>query len=479
MAEISAPQKEVDFTQGFGSFNFAPPLFTSSDLIFRKPDKKIYIQEQPFASGPLPEQFPFKQLPPEIRRRIYKCFASELCNDENDGLDARYPNTGIRFFVTDRPFDSDKPEKDASFSIVVAGAPDQRNIDPRPGANEGRPINLLEMYKAIQTGEFEEDDPNLPPAWQNIRNSDANEPSSEEEAESSGVEGSESDWDSDEAEVAVNLRHGNIATSTQTNQLPTASQPRCAVMIKDRAQDNPHCLVHHYHWRGHPEKEGDRCYCDSIPPTHNSARRMAKCLCSYRPPSSYDHIRRLSQVSKQIAAELGECLWANAMVEFDGPEIFFTFAAERPAALRLIKGIVLRVDCIAGALDTTPVHLGGVLEFVSARMDVLSFGVRLYTFLDALRVKADADGAAPPWKKMAGWAPLFRALRTRAFTVRVTGLSEALPGVPARSNVRVDSELGGLIERAERSALDLWKPDCIREREEGEQVRYLRSRELA
>ncbi|KAK0724355.1 hypothetical protein B0H67DRAFT_103008 [Lasiosphaeris hirsuta] len=481
MAEMSAPHKEVDFIQGFGSFNFAPPPSLLSEVGFQNRGKKIqYLPDQTFESSLLPSQFPFMKLTPEIRRRIYRCLVSELYNDENDGLDGQYPNAGLRFSVVDRPFSSDKPENNVSFPVAITGAPDQRNIDPRRGATGGQPIDLFEMYKSIRAGEFEEDDPNLPPVWQQLRNSDANESSSEEEAEFSGAEDLGSDWDSDEAEVVVNLRRSKgPTTTTQTDQLPTnnSPQPRCTVMIQNRVEDNPDCPAHHYYEKGanHAE-EGARCRCDSVPPEF----RRGKCVCVYRLSSAYEHVRCLGEVSRQIAAELGECLWANATVEFDGPETVFAFAAERPAALRLIKSVVLGVDCAGWALDTTTADLDAVLKLVSARMHVLSFGVRLYTDLDGMftrqvvvaevdhdaqwadRVVFVLDNTAPPSMRMVEWAPLFRALRTRAFAVRAKGsIKRPAHNLPWKSLPR---ETADLIGRVEHHVLDMWKPDCVRER---------------
>src|SRR5690606_15868010 len=92
------------------------------------------------------------------------------------------------------------------------------------------------------------------------------------------------------------------------------------------------------------------------------------------------NLRFLSQVSPQITHELGQVLWDNSSVEFKGPQFFLDFAAERPAALPLIQGIVLNVDLDGfPALDTQTRQLESMLSCVSEHCNLRSFAVKLWT----------------------------------------------------------------------------------------------------
>lgn len=163
-------------------------------------------------------------------------------------------------------------------------------------------------------------------------------------------------------------------------------------------------------------------------------------------------------------------LWENASIEFEGPELVLDFAAERPAALPLIRVIILNV-ALNGfpALDTRTEDLERMLNLVSTRCEVRFFVVKLWTNYRALLgAPREAVGGRlhnPATAKLSEWTPLFRSLRTSGFILRPL-VSYDFKEV----NEDWDREAIEIFSRTRRE----WTPDCMRE--ETVQAAYLRER---
>lgn len=81
------------------------------------------------------------------------------------------------------------------------------------------------------------------------------------------------------------------------------------------------------------------------------------CECPYHPMEEYNNIHRLSQVSRQITAELSEYLWKNSFVNFPDPELFFVFFRDRPKIWSSVQGISLTIYYQQSSMGTTPTSL--------------------------------------------------------------------------------------------------------------------------
>jgi hypothetical protein len=354
-------------------------------------------------------------LPLEIRRNVYKCVTKELWEEilMNDNR--------VRFYATERAWCDKRPHENAAYDVTITS--DQ----PDYASSEDGPAGDLDYT-------FED------------RMS-----TSDEASETTSV------LSSDDSDVDM-------------DDLPPP-MPQVHIVV-NRDFTNEHRGYCYHNTCIDPSK-----ICRPHPPFY--------CPCLFKPPAAFLDIINLSQVSPQITRELGECLWENATVRFDDPGTFLMFARERPATLPFIRGIVLGLDCSAQSpdLNTDTDELAAMLGFVSEQLDLRFFDVELRTsFRLALHVHPQSmaipDAAPPPQDPIGpaaiAWAPLFRALRTDAFDVEVLDFG---PETATLLRKRPAPLAQQRIESARAAVLELWKPDCVREREGGEEARYLRSRD--
>ncbi|KAK0624263.1 hypothetical protein B0T14DRAFT_495569 [Immersiella caudata] len=211
-------QDSLSYTRGFGTFHFAPVDDEGHDVHRR--NRTTWKAAAAAAAPPLkpttiPSTFPFMKLPIEIRKKIYACFVDELRDNvkgsaparrvvsTDSGPPAKYTGPSLHLYVFDKTFDPDYQDDNGPVEpMLVEGAPDARNVDPRTG----QPLNVLEMYKAIREGRLDSDEEKaLPENWRRLKEDD-HQWSSEEDASMSDAGDEESEWDSDEAEIAVDLK---------------------------------------------------------------------------------------------------------------------------------------------------------------------------------------------------------------------------------------------------------------------------------
>jgi hypothetical protein len=169
----------------------------------------------------------------------------------------------------------------------------------------------------------------------------------------------------------------------------------------------------------------------------------------------FDTIRCLSQVGRQITAELGECLWKNSIVHFSEAEHFFVFFKDRPKIWSSVQGISLTIYYQQSSMGTTPTSLlYKTSEFVSQNLNL-----RLFTI--CLRTRWGALGDLPEIKNdemMYEWTTIFRSLKIQeAFTVNLQGRYACAWDT--------DESQEELCEKI----IDLWLPDTFRKLETPEQ----------
>jgi hypothetical protein len=367
------------------------------------------------------------RLPLEIRYKIYKILIVRLYGGRNQDLHELALGNGIRFKVSDGDYDCAFPEID--FDLVVTGIPDQRNINSNGGPHDVNPVNLFEIYGAVRDDTAS--DLQVPSGWTaSIVTSTKLQDISEDSAENASDESSDDDEEMKQcSEDGVGLW-----------------RPACGVRV-DRAMDpDPDCLDER----------------------HDKTAFLDDCTCSYRQREDYDVIRRLSHVSSQITQELGACLWENATGDFEDPEVFFLFIRERPAVLRHIKGLVLNVQCYADPFDTLTSNLIEICDFVSKTLDLRFCTIRLFTSLTSELRFQFGNTHFLANEKVKEWKAAFQSLNIREkFDLRL----DRQWGSATYGEIGSDD-----IGRLQQTLLDLWLPDCLRQREMAEEAVYLRSR---
>ncbi|KAK1774272.1 hypothetical protein QBC45DRAFT_454876 [Copromyces sp. CBS 386.78] len=167
--------------------------------------------------------------------------------------------------------------------------------------------------------------------------------------------------------------------------------------------------------------------------------------CRFRPPVHYQKLLLLSQLSRGVTAEFGKTLYSNCTAEFPyGPHIFPSFAAERPAILPMIRGIILHLDCSADFNDTITTELAHMLSFFtpSLRPDspcrkLAYLTVKLRTSLVDIPRRIQEENHREKRQimdKLRDWGPLFRAVNTDDLLLSVVGIRDeayyAAEGVP-------------------------------------------------
>ncbi|KAK3485399.1 uncharacterized protein B0T23DRAFT_408487 [Neurospora hispaniola] len=170
--------------------------------------------------------------------------------------------------------------------------------------------------------------------------------------------------------------------------------------------------------------------------------------CRFRSPHQYQNLLRLSQLSPGVTKELGKTLYPNCTAEFPyGPHLFPVFAAERPAILPMIRGIILHLDCSADFNDTITTELAHMLSFFSPSLrpdspcrKLAFLTVKLRTSLVDIPRWPQENVEVPLTEKqlimdkLREWGPLFRAVHTDEFLLRLVGIRHevcsAAQGVP-------------------------------------------------
>ncbi|KAK0737861.1 hypothetical protein B0T18DRAFT_432781 [Schizothecium vesticola] len=439
--------ESADLTQGFGPFDFVPSdehCFDERIDDDTKHLQRVYpsgitkldnggvLQEGSAASGMRP--ISLLDLPPTDRTRIYQSLVDELRGrpEGDHPLDTQLFSTvpGIRFIIADKTFDMALPNVNDPFVAVVAQPPTERNIDHRvdPGDPPQR-LDVLETFKALRSGEIDRLDPNLPPCWKTkscgfrvpddpmdvTPDGDQSDASSEEsEAELSDDHSDDSGWDSDNAEVIVNLRRAQqhpdgwqpdallSARLEESNDVSMVDDDRLRpvaplrIMIDPRAALDSKCPVHN-------------------PPATARPHHMRRvCTCFTRHPSVYDDVRALAQSHPTVAAELGALLWRDAVVEVEEPAALLRFAQERPAAMPLVRGLVLTLDCAGTDMDTKTEDLEAVVEIVERRE------LRLRVIVVKLHTTVTAGEESAVGMRLREWGGLVRRLSTEGFALMVS-----------------------------------------------------------
>ncbi|KAK3317387.1 hypothetical protein B0T19DRAFT_479479 [Cercophora scortea] len=491
----------TDYTQGFGSFNFAPPnlhceniyLTTSASLLDADADLEVNAElayeyfehdksekepEKPAPSGSVDKQpsndndfqgttpipFPFMNLPLELRFKIYRLLTAPLrgwTHERNQRPDLCRPQDMV-FHIASRAWDPSTRDENIIYDLAVAEPVEQRTIDSHRPWEDQHPVDVHAAYVKIQDGTAQADE--IPTGWAgtagwlSLLRRDTSEL---EESETSSEGYVVMDDDDDNGET--NIREPGPA-GYQTILQPRMHIPEGSSCVYHPSQPNSDTTDVHVG----PEQ---------LEKLHELHDTGAKCTCPHTTRAEYTTIRYLAQVSPQITAELGSVLWQGAVLVFPGPEDFARFAADRPAVLGRVKGIRLAVSCHGDAFDTVTSELAEMLGLVTERCSVLRFfWVDVSVDVDAFVLPGENGGGENgsgseeaqgrrsaaemrARRRMEEWTPLFRGLKTERFRV---GLDVHGPrGITASSRERREAVRLGMVEML----WEMWKPDSVRDGE--------------
>jgi hypothetical protein len=192
---------------------------------------------------------------------------------------------------------------------------------------------------------------------------------------------------------------------------------------------------------------------------HQQDWLLDSCACEYRTPDDYEFIRRLSQVSATFTRELGACLWTGATLEIREPEAFLFFVRDHPAALPLIRAVVLRLRCDGDWGDECTTTIDKICHVVSERMNPKFFVVcigsepvdaSMRSQVLARRVKSDIETAVKD-KLYGEWKEVIRNFNFRgSFILRLVP-HYYLPDLDLTEHKKLEHEVG-----------NLWMPDTVR-----------------
>lgn len=429
-------------------------------------------------------------LPLELRRKIYKYFTDALVGGGEGHLDAPQLRNGVRFRQVDRGWNPRPSARRQNYvyDIRIPERPGQRNVDTH-GPREGiQRVNILEIYKDIQSGQLV--DENTPTGWSASGRRDEHYQMLDGDENATGGQNrcrhtpdddgdmtdySDDSWTSENAIMTFATDDGDT-DETDTDELADIGQLRlrrlrCTLQIGPLAPSHG-CCVH----SPHPLRKKDapaHCCCAGLAFNH-AGNYGLKCNdkaspCYFIGEEDCKPLRMLAQVCPQITHKLGQVLWDNSSVEFKGPQSFLDFAAERPAAMPLVRGIVLNVDLNGfPALDTRTEDLERMLAFVSEHCNLRSFAVKLWTEYRAMLSPEDGGNSdARVSDKLIEWAPLFRTLRTSTFDVQHFLLKYS-------PHADLPEEMWERYIEVVRGTRSQWMPDCMRE--ETAEAAYTRER---
>lgn len=208
---------------------------------------------------------------------------------------------GFRFVVHDTSYDDLASVTDYEYDAMEA--------------TEER-LNQLDVYRSLQDGTI--DDSQVPSGWMaSARLRLYFEDTSEDSAEDTSDTSSESSLISQLEEASIE------------NEVLPWRRPPYDVEIKLFGAE--------YYAPVHPQEAP--CHED----IHAGDQNDCFCIYTYVPMPEHEFVHTLSQISRQLTAELGQCLWENAIVDFEDPELFLAFFEDRPQIWRRVKGITLSV----------------------------------------------------------------------------------------------------------------------------------------
>ncbi|KAK3985259.1 hypothetical protein QBC44DRAFT_385008 [Cladorrhinum sp. PSN332] len=478
----------VDYTQGFGSFDFFPRAFP--DFVPRYVSSQQRIPPKTTTSSTQIKPFPFMSLPPEIRRQIYRILLARLFPGRHLHLHKDAIGNGIRFVLNDTPYSPGRVEVD--YGLRVAGRPEDRTVDDRASTDDiFYRRHVLETYKAIRAvedkcgansgdghdynnghhdhvdgGQFQ-----VPGGWISttrfLQFNDVTCSGEEEEEAQDSDSDSRSEVESDmdgkppwEDPVSVTISR---AMDPDPQCSPRWHEPDADYYLLEKSAG--------------PYRRPEPDDYNSV--TWEAIRDMDGCTCSYRTPDDYYTVLELSKVSPQFTAELGSVLWANSTIEILEPAVFGMFARTRPAALSFVRGVVLHVACEGNFCDTEIEAVREVCDFFnfsSARLNFFTVVLSMRKSTTSGPITLAGTGTdqkvynfcATAEARIKELAPVFRALemsRGASFQVRF-GQGLLRWQFHIWNDQGLDSDLRAAMERAPGEIRQAWLPACIRENEE-------------
>jgi len=416
--------------------------------------------------------FPIWKLPLEIRQNIYSCFTDALHGNERqadpakelrptDGMRMALRQNKIHFWVASDKFQMEDVQAEPKEEFCSESESDD---DDEEEENEFKAESDLDSdYDDYEEEENGEDD------------SEAELDSGDDdyEEEENGEDDSEAELDSGDDEVVARISEPIVQDSDyQLNDDDEENEDDASIDSNDGdsveedadSEDDNNaelggCTVSAELIESHPDFRPCPCGCE----TH---------CCDAANRSVYETIRNLALTSSRMAQELGEFIWQNASAEFDSITTFLIFANQRPAALDRLRHIIVEVDYNGMAGDTSKDDIQAMLDVISTRMNLVSFGIHVYIHAETLDDETlESKNSRDVAVKMEEWAPLLSSLEATRFLVHVSHAWDWRG--PDRA----------VLERYKSLAQDMahwleiiWKPDYITRSVDSEMAEYLEER---
>jgi hypothetical protein len=356
------------------------------------------------------------KLPLDVRYKIFKILVAPLSGGRNQDIPFMPLGHGIRFKISDGDYDPAAPELDFDLSTDAQSQYDCISEDDSDDLSE---------CGALQNESTS--DSRIPSDWTasmvvNSYFNDTPEDSSEEMSEESSDE---------DQEMSESSRGGEVSVW----------HPIYDVRVDRAMEPDLGC-------------KGE---------FHDIPELLDDCTCFYRQRQTYDSIRSLSHISRQFTRELGECLWQNAIADFEDLECFFPFIRDHTATLRHIKGLILNIQYYEDYFDTRTYTLSEICKFVSENLNLRFIIIRFATQGSLLNGLLATE-------RVREWGAIFRSLQIQEkFDLRLV-VSNVVCPTGAYEIRRIDPE------KFQQKLLDLWLPDTLKQAKSTEEEVYRLSR---
>ncbi|CAG8960907.1 hypothetical protein HYFRA_00002444 [Hymenoscyphus fraxineus] len=395
-----------DHTQGFGSFDFTQAEHFEAFKLSKPRSVGAYLS-RPNLVGPeesnysnrylmtveyqkllakknrnqITEPFPLLELPLEIRNRIYTFLLLPIQRPDDQVFEPSMVPQGIRFYLSVSELDlgNDREEVNQKRFIIPKSIYSDKESDTRHDV-----VSEIDTDSGVRN-DFDWD---------------------ESDFGDSGIsEENESEVDSD--------------TDNWSESFGYKLEIRCRRV----------CIG------------GERTMaCPRHPFAVKGSSHLFPCDCTLQEFADYAFIRGLSHVSHQISREVGTVIWQNAVLEVDELYALPAFVRHHPAALPLIRGLVLPLRYMKWHTDTPTEDLSAACEFIRRYLTLSFLSVNFQSMPDLLSEVLKG-------RRKRKWTPMLRKLKLSYEFHIIVALS-------GRGNMKPPK---GSVRRLRA----LWLPECL------------------
>ncbi|EEH41946.2 hypothetical protein PAAG_03867 [Paracoccidioides lutzii Pb01] len=365
-----------------------------------------------------PSTFPLMRLPLEIRENIYRFLLEPLSGSCYEDLPEMAGENGIRFRISEAAFSCFCHEQDFTHST------NQPN-----GHIPGEMEDLFELYKAIREGTADDAEIQRGEELRLTERFETNFELDLEEVESGSTSGDD-DHDSD-SEVDEGYFDDIVNCENKLPRHTRGIRGECRPVYELQV------------YRGHKT--------DTYPRYSSPSQRTTphhKYICWEFRTLEFLFLRRLFHVSHQFTREIARCLWKNAILNFEDPECFFSFIADRYAILGFIKCIELHLQFYDDWFDTSSETVVAICQFVSEFMHMRYIKIHFGTERSCLEKVITGE-------RLERWKTAFNELKvTQGFELSVYNCPVSVPHKKMGTALCSSGDMKKKLE-------DLWRPAVL------------------